>query len=394
MFSGLTPFQSIIELVKDDTGIEITKNLYPKIRRFIYRAEKDIGFGGTTILKRVKYSVTAGTIIQTEKNAKLRLPPDILYLEAIGTCSEGVCPGDYQIQGDWLFFRGTFVPEGFNLVYYALLSDGEGNPVTTENHSEAVVAGIVYWLYKASVFRNKGSNSLLAYYENYYHDRIGEARGDDAMPSTDAEWTKLAQLMNMSSKDVLLYSESGGCFGAIPEDTLPVYDPDTGELGVIGTSPGQVLPAVDNQGTTNGGDGTGASIDGDGSYPDPDYVPPVDPDPEPGVNQPPSMGDINIDVTAGTFTTITLDYFMENADPAYSDFENDPIHSVRIDAINPNNSGTFYFDGQELQELVVITRDDLYYEKLGHLGIDPFDIQTDSLSFSIRDKIDGIWVSI
>jgi len=85
---------------------------------------------------------------------------------------------------------------------------------------------------------------------------------------------------------------------------------------------------------------------------------------------------------------------MENADPAYSDFENDPIHSVRIDAINPNNSGTFYFDGQELQELVVITRDDLYYEKLGHLGIDPFDIQTDSLSFSIRDKIDGIWVSI
>jgi hypothetical protein len=337
MHSNFVPFEEIVELVKDDTGIENLKNLYPKLRRFIYRAEKDIGFGGSTILKRVKYSVEDGSILFDGDQYKLRLPEDYMYLEDVGMCHEGVCPGDYKLQGNWMFFCKSKKIESFSFIYYTLLKDGEGNPVTTENHSEAVVAGIVYWLYKARRFKDKGQFGQMRYYEEYYHDRISEARGDDATPNTAREWAKLAQYMNMSNREVMLYSEDENCFCAIPESAVPVYNAATGTLleSTLATSTSEAPNLSGNA----KGDGTGAA-EGDGAYPDPNEPQePTDPDPvDPEENLPPTIQDVEITVQPGVTTVITLDMIEGYAGTPYSDPENDALAEMRVDAIYPYNT--------------------------------------------------------
>lgn len=224
MYSNIVPFETVLEGIKDDTGITNLRNILPKIRRLIYRAEKDLGFGSTIILKKIKYSVADGSMIESTHNCpdsthlkyKIRLPEDILYLEAVGTCHEGLCPGDYVIQGNWMFICKANVTE-FSLVYYTILSDGHGNPVVSENHLEAVISGVSYWLYKPLYRNGKGARAVFKDLEQYYFDRIGEAIGDDVWPSTSAEWSKMASLFHMSSRDLLMYSEAKNCFCCIPE---------------------------------------------------------------------------------------------------------------------------------------------------------------------------------
>jgi hypothetical protein len=392
MYSNFVSFEEIIELVKDDTGIENLRNLYPKIRRFIYRAEKDIGFGGSTLLKRVTYSLEQGNLLFDGKQYKLRLPEDCMYLEEVGMCKEGICPGEYKIQGKWMFFCESRKLEKFSLIYYTLLKDGEGNPVTTENHSEAVVAGIVYWLYKARRFKDKGQFNQMRYYEEYYHDRISEARGDDATPNTEREWQKLSQLMNMNSKEVLLYIEDENCFCALPESEAPVYNAETGTLMESSAS-----KLTTSTGTVSGhttGVGTGAS-DSDGSYPDPDE--PTEPDtpvePEPEENLPPTIDDIEITVDTGVTTVISLETIEGYAGSPYSDPENDQLDAIRIDSIYPYNTGVFFYNGVPVSVNLVITRQDLIDEKLTHVGGDNKENKTDYISFSVRDGVNGNWIS-
>lgn len=393
MHSNFVPFEEIVELVKDDTGITNLRNLYPKIRRFIYRVEKDIGFGGSTILKRIKYSVEGGSILFDGEQYKLRIPEDFMYIESVGMCQEGVCPGDYKIQGNWMFFcKGKKIKE-FSFIYYTLLKDGEGSPVTTENHSEAVVAGIVYWLYKSRRFRDKGQFQQMRYYEEYYHDRISEARGDDATPDTDAEWKKLSQYMNMGSKEVLLYSEELNCFCAIPETAVAVYNPETGTL--LEATPVRAIETVPSNSGSTVGDGTGASDGDGGAYTDPNEpVNPPDPEPDPEVvNEPPTIQDIEITVQAGVTTVIDLEMIEGLAGVPYSDPENDALAEMRVDVINPYNTGIFFYGGAPITNGLIISRQDLIDEKFTHVGGDADANKTDYISFSVRDGVNPEWIS-
>lgn len=211
MYSALVPFENIIDAIKDATGIQNLRNLYPQIRRFIYRAEKEIGFGGGLILKKIVYSTSNNTIV----NNKLKLPDDLLYLESFGMCQEGICPKDYKIQGNWFFLCRPI--DKVSLIYYALLCDGEGNPVITENHFEAVVSGIKYFMYQPKVWNNEGNINMLKDLEKYYDDRIGEARGDDVFPTTKEEWSQIAQQLKMSTRDMLIYSQEKKCYCCVEE---------------------------------------------------------------------------------------------------------------------------------------------------------------------------------
>lgn len=393
MFSNFVSFEEIVELVKDDTGIYNLTHLYPKLRRFIYRAEKDIGFGGSAILKRLTYSVNGGSIANDGTRHKIRLPEDILYLEDVGMCHEGICPGDYEIQGKWMFFKPGKKVEEFSLLYYTLLEDGNGNPAVSENHSEAVVAGIVYWLYNSRRFKDKGSIQQSREYKNDYYERIAEARGDDATPNTEAEWKKLSQIMNMSSTEALLYIPETKCYMAVPDSEIPVYSP---EDGMLMTSSGTKLslPTGEISGNTQG-EGTGASTIGDGSYPDPNEPAPnpdTEPEPEEG-NQPPTIQDVEVTVAPGVVTVITLETIEGNAGFPYSDPENDALAEVRVDAIYPYNSGTFFYNGTPIYKNLVITRQDLIEEKLTHIGGNIDSNTTDSFSFSVRDGVNENWIS-
>lgn len=226
MISGLVSFEEIVEAVKDETGISNLRNIYPRIRRFIYRAERDIGFGGTLLLKKKVYTPSNGGLIYHGDSWKIKLPDDFLYLEEFGMCQEGLCPGQYQIQGNWVFINGR--RDSVTILYYTLVCDGEGNPLVSENHFEAVVAGIVYGLYKPRRFQDKGGIQAYRDYQDFYHERIREARGDDNMPNTSNEWSKIGGLMKMSSSDALIYLESRRCFETMSNVGLNTSEPMPG----------------------------------------------------------------------------------------------------------------------------------------------------------------------
>ena len=217
MHSGLVKFEEILEDVKDDTGISNIRNLRPRVRRLIYRCQKDIGFGEAVVLKKIKYYKEDGTI---SANNSIKLPDDFIKIESYGTCQEGICPDSYNKQGNFLFFCHNV--DEFTLIYYALLCDGEGWPMVSENHREAVVSGIAHWLYKPKVFNGEGSMNVFKEMERYYEDRIGEARGMDVWPNTEAEWSQIANLMKSSLSQTLIYNSEEKCYCCVEESINPL----------------------------------------------------------------------------------------------------------------------------------------------------------------------------
>lgn len=213
MYSNVIPFENIIDGIKDETGIQNLRNLYPMVRRFVYRAERDIGFGNGLLLKRIDYKKSDSTIL----DLKIRLPEDLIYLEEVGTCNQGLCPDDYKRQGNFLFLCNDI--DEFSLIYYAMLCDGEGNPAITENHFDAVVAGVKFFMYQAKMWNNEGNFNYQKELKEYYFDRLGEAIGNDVMPSTDKEWAQIAQHLRMSYRDILIYSQDEKCYDCVPLST-------------------------------------------------------------------------------------------------------------------------------------------------------------------------------
>lgn len=218
MYSHQVSFYEIIEGVKDDTGISDLRSRYSQIRRLIYRCEQDIGFSNTLVMRKITYSKEKGNIV----NKKVRLPDDILKIESVGMCKEGLCPGDYRIQGNFMFLCRDI--DEFSFIYYTLYKDEEGNPVTTQNHKEAVISGIAYYMYKPLRFQNKGSQNVYESLKRYYEDRVGEARGDDFMPTTQEQWSYISRILRMSSSQVLIYDKGKSCYTCVDE-----YIPDNSD---------------------------------------------------------------------------------------------------------------------------------------------------------------------
>lgn len=216
MYSNLVPFENIVDAVKDGTGITNTRNLLPQIRRLIHRSQREIGYGGSLLLKRIKYQISDGTIsVDENNNYKVRLPEDLVSIEEIGMCHEGLCPEHYRHQGNYLFLCHPI--ESFSLIYYAFICDGNGNPTVSENHFEAVVAGISFFLYQPKIWNGEGNMSLFKHLERYYEDRIGEARGMDVFPNTKKEWAQISERLRMSQRDMLIYSITEACYCCIPK---------------------------------------------------------------------------------------------------------------------------------------------------------------------------------
>jgi hypothetical protein len=307
-----------------------------------------------------------------------------------------VCPDDYRLQGNWMFFcKGKQIRE-LNLLYYTLLHDGEGNPVITDNHSEAVSAGISYFLLKQGAFRGKVAGGMLREYKDEYYDRLGEARGDDAWPNTVEEWEKLGLILNRSYRDTLIYSKIKRCFCEVSEAEL-TSEIDAG--GTTGGGGGYTNPDNEVPGGGGAGTGSGGSTDGDGSYEEPDVVDPVDPvdpEPEPG-NQEPTIDDITFYTTEGHTTIVTWSMFVDGAPAPYNDPENDLMDAVRLDGLKFNNKGKWFYQGMEVGvdlafgEILFKTNFDA--NELIHIAWNENDFNEDILYFSVRDTVNGNWVN-
>lgn len=226
MYSKIVPFQNIVDGVFDETNISNLRNLYPTLRRLVYRVERDIGFGYGLLIKKVRYSTSDNTISEN----RLRLPEDLIKIESFGTCENGLCPNSYNHQGNYIFLNPNANIKEFDLVYYTMQMDGEGNPCVTENHFDCVVAGIKYYLYQPKLWNNEGNLNYGRELKQYYFDRIGESIGNDVMPGTAEEWAQIAGHLRMSYKDVLIYDNHKKCYEIVPDvSNGEVQDPEGGD---------------------------------------------------------------------------------------------------------------------------------------------------------------------
>lgn len=202
MISGLVPFEEIIESVKDDTGIENLRPWYEKISRLLFRAEREIGYGGSVVLKKVIYKNPSNY------NGKyFAYPVDFIELEGIGSSCRPICQSQYNKTADGIRFTTTQTKD-IVLLYWGIFCDGYGRPVTTRNHQEAVVSYIVWKLYSAKIFLGIGNMNANSYYKDEFTMALLEARGDDAFPTLE-EWNEIGLLSYSDRRPLIMHPTAG-----------------------------------------------------------------------------------------------------------------------------------------------------------------------------------------
>lgn len=219
MRTGLYSFDQIIQDVAQETGITNLRNRYGEIRQLISRAEREINpYAGFLIKKKMLHFV--GNKVFDGKSIKK--PADFVQIDKVGCCEDGLCEGSYFENVSHVIICDKKERTSITWTYWALQSDGNGNPFTSWNHSEAVVAYIVWKLYSAKVFLNEGSAGLRREYKDEWENRCMEARGEDMFPSVDQldrmfqmnKWSSL-HFENMTQYDRCISCES--CMTTIEE---------------------------------------------------------------------------------------------------------------------------------------------------------------------------------
>jgi hypothetical protein len=226
MISGIVPFEEIVQSVKDETGIANMRPYYDKIRRLIFRGEREIGYGGSVVLKKQVYKNP------THYNGKyFPFPEDFMELEGIGQCCVPVPRCNYTPTADGIRFKTTQTKDVV-LLYWGLYCDEQGYPVCTRNHEEAIIAFIVWKMYRPKIFLGTGNMNAHKDYEQTFNNFLLEARGDDAFPTLE-EWNEIALLSYSDRRGLLMYPTAGYnyCTEDIKENCIEINDGSSGGGG-------------------------------------------------------------------------------------------------------------------------------------------------------------------
>lgn len=192
MLSGIVYFEEIVENIKDATGHTNLRNMYSRIKRFVFNVENDIGAGGVMVVKTKQ--MTKGDGFYDGK--RIILPYDFISEWSYGDLTSGKRYGNViELYSDG--------PDELDFKYVGFLLDENGNPFTTRNRLSAVVAYAVYRMYSSKVFIKDGGNAnVLQMFKIQYEDEVMAARGNDAFP-TEADF------------EMLGYIKGGGAFEAM-----------------------------------------------------------------------------------------------------------------------------------------------------------------------------------
>ena len=202
MISALVPFEEIIETVKDQTGIANATPLLEKFRRFAFKAERELGYSGAVVLKKIIYVRD----ITNFDGIRIWMPIDWLEFYTIVDEFGEVDIKSYIISGNYLHFTDNIVRESVQLYYYGLMCDGFGNPCITRNHEQAVVDYIKWRIKSPLAFLGKrAERNDEKSYEQDWKDSRDAAIGNDVWPSNEQDWTWLSTIGNMSTKDSMIY---------------------------------------------------------------------------------------------------------------------------------------------------------------------------------------------
>lgn len=214
MRSGIVHFDQIVEEISDYTGIENLRPLYPRIRRFVFKVEQDIGPGSLMVVKKKNFTKNDGFY----DGKRLILPQDFLSEWSHGALSNGSIFGNVFE----LYENG---PDEIEFKYLGLLVDAQGNPFTTYNRLETVAKYAQYRLYGNRYFMGKGSQQQYLLYKQEYDNSVMEARGNDVFP-TEEEFNELGTILRGGTFEALTDCGMKTIYIPTIEDTTqPVPDP-------------------------------------------------------------------------------------------------------------------------------------------------------------------------
>ena len=182
MNNGLASFDNLIAAVQDETGITNLRNHLPMVRRLVNRAENEINPYGTLLIKKkMIHYVGNGTF----DGRSIKKPEDFVSIDEVGCCEDGLCKGSYYETVSHIVLCDGKKRTKIVWTYWAMQHDGNGNPIISINHIEALVAFITLKLYSQRMFINKGNANLFVEYKREWENRCMESRGEDFMPGTD-----------------------------------------------------------------------------------------------------------------------------------------------------------------------------------------------------------------
>lgn len=226
MNSGAFPFDQILQRVSIETGIKNLRPLINDIIILVADAEKEINpYSGFLLKKKMVHFVGNGVFNGTS----IKKPKDFVELDKVGSCEDGLCSGQYFENVSHIIICDKQVRTKITWTYWALQFDGNGYPVVSYNHSEAVIAFIVWKLYSSKVFMGEGNLVAKRDYQIEFENRCMEARGEDFMPSEDQ---LLSMYGNNRMGSIEIYERTlqdyckscESCLTIIEESETPVQD--------------------------------------------------------------------------------------------------------------------------------------------------------------------------
>jgi hypothetical protein len=176
--NGYVSYNSLLIELSFRLGRDNLKNEETIIKRLIISAEHEINpYSSLVVKKKVTYHKGNGNF----DGRNIVKPKDFFELDYIGSCKEGLCDGMYNMNQSFIILCDNKKRDSISFVYYGYACDGTGNPFTTINHREAVLAYLEYMFYKSKMHKSKGNMNMYRVLEQDWFDRCLEARGEDAM---------------------------------------------------------------------------------------------------------------------------------------------------------------------------------------------------------------------
>lgn len=218
MFSGFATFEEVIQGVKINTGIQNLRNLYDDIRTMIRFAEREINpYSG--FLARKKMILYNGNGIFDGN--KIKKPSDFVVLDQFETCNDGLCQGQYFETINHIVLCDKEPRNSIKFTYWAIQCDSNGNPITTQNHIEAVIAYIVWKFISQKKFLGSATLNDQLTAQRFWEDRCMEARGEDFFPSENQR-NEIAK--TNSAEMVQLFNIRPGEDGCYEEKCMLKYE--------------------------------------------------------------------------------------------------------------------------------------------------------------------------
>lgn len=203
MISGIVYWEEVVASLKGELGIENLGNREDYLRTILLDAEIDIAPGACIVRKQRDYTIGDGFYDGTY----IMMPADFTgdyYYSQLNTA---------EYYGDRLKLKELPGPDTVTLRYMGFLFDSKGNPVTSRNHKDAVVARMCWKMYASRVFLGKGDKQQLAKYKSDYETLVMASRGNDAAASYEG-YALIGETLRMSKFDL----HNANCGAMMVED--------------------------------------------------------------------------------------------------------------------------------------------------------------------------------